>query len=167
MQHQSPNTLLLTCHVHSFCPVPTSLPPTSHPAPFPQALLEEMRSAQQVRLGLERQREELQRQLASLDSQLAITRARLEDAGSENASLSQRLALERNRVSELEALLAGMRAREYRNDLSTTKSGSQLAIMQERNRILEEQVCLGEGGELATGGLEGEQMAGRGITFYR
>lgn len=127
-----------------------------------------MRSAQQVRLGLERQREELQRQLASLDSQLAITRARLEDAGSENASLSQRLALERNRVSELEALLAGMRAREYRNDLSTTKSGSQLAIMQERNRILEEQVCPGEGGELATGGRpEGEQMAGRGIVFYR
>jgi hypothetical protein len=37
-------------------------------------------------------------------------------------------------------MLAGMRAREYRNDLSSTKSGSQLAIMQERNRILEEQV---------------------------
>jgi hypothetical protein len=43
-------------------------------------------------------------------------------------------------VAELEALMAGMRAREYRSDLSSTKSGSQLAVMQERNRILEDQV---------------------------
>ena len=39
----------------------------------------------QVCLSLERQREELQRQVAAMDSQLAITRARLEDAGSEAA----------------------------------------------------------------------------------
>lgn len=43
----------------------------------------------QVRLSLERAREELQRQVASLDSQLAIARARLEDAGSEASSLNQ------------------------------------------------------------------------------
>lgn len=43
-------------------------------------------------------------------------------------------------MTELEALLAGMRAREYKNELTTGKSGSQLAVMQERNRILEEQV---------------------------
>eukprot|EP00798_Chlamydomonas_sp_ICE-L_P020112 gene20112-26838_t len=106
-----------------------------------EVLLEEIRSAQQVRLGLERHREDLQRQVASLDSQLAITRARLEDAGSESSSLGQRLAIERNRVAELEGLLAGMRAREYKSDLSSTKSGSQLALWQERNRILEEQVA--------------------------
>ncbi|KAG1668637.1 hypothetical protein FOA52_002490 [Chlamydomonas sp. UWO 241] len=105
-----------------------------------EILLEETRSASGVRVALERQREELQRQLAAMDSQLAIAHARLDDAGSEAASLGQRLALERNRVSELEALLAGMRAREYRSDLSSSKSGSQLSIMQERNRILEQQV---------------------------
>lgn len=109
--------------------------------------------------------------MAALDSQLAVARARLEDAGAEASSLSQvrvdtctrccklkadmqtrrvvgsaqqvsagclpcmtsmhntltnntyqlqcpmcaqRLALERNRVAELEGLLAGMRAREYK-----------------------------------------------------
>ena len=50
-------------------------------------------------------------------------------------------------------MLAGMRAREYRSDLTSTKSGSQLAIMQERNRILEEQVR-GEGrGEMQRGSV--------------
>lgn len=143
----------------------------------------------QVRLSLERHREELQRQTASLDSQVAMARARLEDAGAEASSLSQRLALERNKVcvvcvcldihlhtmcterfkwhenekrsvfhlnlahvhnhtqthisqvAELEALMAGMRAREYKTDLVSKHGGSQVAIMQERNRILEEQVC--------------------------
>ena len=83
--------------------------------------------------------------MASLDSQLAITQARLEDSGNEVSSLGQRLILERNRLTELEAMLAGMRAREYRSDLSSTKSGSQLVIMQERNRILEEQVWISVG----------------------
>ncbi|GAX72996.1 hypothetical protein CEUSTIGMA_g448.t1 [Chlamydomonas eustigma] len=105
-----------------------------------ESMLEEMRASQQVRLSSERQREELQRQVAALDSQLAITHARLEDAGNESSSLTQRLVLERSRIAELEAVLAAQRAREYRQDLSSTKSGSQLAIMQERNRILEEQV---------------------------
>ncbi|KAJ9515516.1 hypothetical protein QJQ45_021666, partial [Haematococcus lacustris] len=122
-----------------------------------EVLREEIRAAQQVqgpggaaqgrgssgrvRLGLERHREELQRQVAGLDSQLAVARARLEDAGAEASSLGQRLALERNRVAELEGLLAGMRAREYKQDLVSKHGGSQLGIMQERNRILEEQVA--------------------------
>ena len=110
-----------------------------------------------MRLSSERQREELQRQTASLDSQLAITQARLEDAGNEAGSLGQRLALERNRVTELEAMLAGMRAREYRSDLSSSKSGSQLAIMQERNRLLEEQVGIGGGGAACVNGIEGSR----------
>lgn len=65
---------------------------------------------------------------------------RLEDANNEVASLSQRLTMERNRTAELDGLVAGMRAREYRVDLSATKSESQLSIMQERNRVLEDQV---------------------------
>ena len=44
--------------------------------------------------------------MASLDSQLAITQARLEDSGNEVSSLGQRLILERNRLTELEAMLA-------------------------------------------------------------
>ncbi|GFH12871.1 uncharacterized protein HaLaN_08640, partial [Haematococcus lacustris] len=48
----------------------------------------------QVRLGLERHREELQRQVAGLDSQLAVARARLEDAGAEASSLGQVAALQ-------------------------------------------------------------------------
>jgi chromosome segregation ATPase len=61
----------------------------------------------QVRLGLERQREELQRQAAALDSQLTITRARLEDAASETSSLTQRLALERSEQGRGGLLRAG------------------------------------------------------------
>lgn len=41
-----------------------------------EAAREEMRAAQQVRLNLERQREQLQRQVAAMDSQLAISSAR-------------------------------------------------------------------------------------------
>ncbi len=50
------------------------------------------------------------------------------------------MTLERNRVCELEALLAGMRAREYKQDLVSKHGDSQLGVMQERNRVLEEQV---------------------------
>ncbi len=46
---------------------------------------------------MERHREELQRQVAALDSQVAIGRARLDDAAAEAANLNQRLTLERNR----------------------------------------------------------------------
>lgn len=51
-----------------------------------------------MRLSLERNREELQRHLASSDSQLAIARARLEDGASEVSSLGVRLASERAKV---------------------------------------------------------------------
>lgn len=44
-------------------------------------------------------------------------------------------------MSELEGLLAGMRAREFKSELDVRKSGGQLGIMHERNRILEEQVA--------------------------
>jgi hypothetical protein len=51
----------------------------------------------QVRLLLERNREELQRQLAASDTQLSIAQARLSDAESEVAGVAQRLALEQGR----------------------------------------------------------------------
>jgi len=65
----------------------------------------------QVRLSLERHREELQRQTASLDSQVAMARARLEDAGAEASSLGQRLALERNKVRLMLHLVWGCHSR--------------------------------------------------------
>ncbi len=46
-------------------------------------------SSPQVRLSLERHREELQRHVASLDSQLAVSHARLDDAAAEATSLNQ------------------------------------------------------------------------------
>ncbi|GFR41794.1 hypothetical protein Agub_g2559, partial [Astrephomene gubernaculifera] len=106
-----------------------------------EALLEEIRAAQQVRLGLDRHREELQRQVAALESQVAIGRARLDDAAAEAANLNQRLTMERTRVAELEGLLAGMRAREFRTELASDRSGTQLSVLVERNRALEEQVA--------------------------
>ncbi len=69
-----------------------------------------------------------------------MAQARLGDADTEIKGLEQRLVLERSRVSELEGLLAGMRAREFRSGLEVDKSGGQLGLLQERNRILEDQV---------------------------
>ncbi|EFJ50664.1 basal body protein [Volvox carteri f. nagariensis] len=117
-----------------------------------EAILEELRAAQQVRLGVERHREELQRQVAALDSQVAIGRARLDDAAAEAANLNQRLVMERNRRGragarghaagppQLEGLLASMRAREFRVELASDRSGGQLAVLGERNKALEQQV---------------------------
>lgn len=56
------------------------------------------------------------------------------------------VAMRALQVAELEALMAGMRAREYKTDLVSKHGGSQVAIMQERNRILEEQVRMGRRG---------------------
>lgn len=44
------------------------------------------------------------------------------------------------RVSELEGLLASQRAREYRSELDVANRGGQLGAMQQKNRIMEEQV---------------------------
>jgi hypothetical protein len=72
----------------------------------------------QVRFTLERGREDLQRQLAGLDGQGHLLKGRLDDAATELAASQHRWQLERNRVSELEGLLAGMRARECARRLS-------------------------------------------------
>ena len=43
-------------------------------------------------------------------------------------------------VTELEGLMAGMRAREYKVELHSGTSAVQLATMQERNKLMGEQV---------------------------
>jgi hypothetical protein len=43
-------------------------------------------------------------------------------------------------VSELEGLLAAQRAREYRSGMDVATAGGQLGMVQQRNRMLEEQV---------------------------
>ena len=54
-------------------------------------------------------------------------------------------------VKELEGLLSGMLAREFKSELSRSKSGGQLGIMQERNKIMHDGSHLGEqGGQCAT-----------------
>lgn len=54
-------------------------------------------STSQVRLMLERNREDLQRQLAAADTQLSVMQARLGDANTEVEGLRQRLGLEQGR----------------------------------------------------------------------
>ena len=44
-------------------------------------------------------------------------------------------------MAELEGLLAGMRAKEFRTGLDVQKSGGQLGALVERNRLLQEQVA--------------------------
>jgi hypothetical protein len=51
-------------------------------------------------------------------------------------------------VSELEGLLAAQRAREYRSGMDVATAGGQLGMVQQRNRMLEEQV----GGTVITAG---------------
>ncbi len=75
--------------------------------------------------------------------------ARLTDAQAELRTSEQRCHLEKGRVAELEALLSGLRAREYKADSTSQRSGSQLGAIQERNKMLEEQV----GGGAGAGGM--------------
>jgi hypothetical protein len=46
-------------------------------------------------------------------------------------------------VSELEGLLAAQRAREYRSGMDVATAGGQLGMVQQRNKMLEEQVRWG------------------------
>jgi chromosome segregation ATPase len=78
-----------------------------------------------------------------LGAPAAAAQSRLNDAQAELRTSEQRCQLEKGRVAELEALLTGLRAREYQADSSSQRSGSQLGAVQERNKALEEQVgCL-------------------------
>ncbi|KAI7844734.1 hypothetical protein COHA_001619 [Chlorella ohadii] len=108
-----------------------------------QSLLEQLRTAEQVRFQLERAQEGLQRQLLHAEGGIGVLEARVADAQSEADSLRQRVALEQARVGELEGLLALARAEQYKRDAVAAESGAdrQLAALKEQRRLLEEQAA--------------------------
>ena len=69
----------------------------------------------QVRHAAERQREGLQRRLASTEAALRAAEGSLAGSERERQGLSRRLALEGGRIRELESLLAELRAAHFRS----------------------------------------------------
>lgn len=91
---------------------------------------------------------------ACIDTDLPTPmQARLTDAQAELRTSEQRCHLEKGRVAELEALLSGLRAREYKADSTSQRSGSQLGAIQERNKMLEDQVGAEGGAAGDAGGM--------------
>ncbi|GAB4818323.1 hypothetical protein N2152v2_005369 [Parachlorella kessleri] len=107
-----------------------------------QALLDQLRAAEQVGFQLERTREGLQRQLAHAEGSVGVLQARLGDAQSDAEALRQRVGLEQARVGELEGLLAMARAEQFNTDAILAASGAerQMASLREQKGLLEEQV---------------------------
>ena len=68
-----------------------------------------------------------------------MTRARLADSQGEAETTGHRLRLESNRTRELEGLLASVRAREHKVEVSSADADARLQLVLERSRIVEEQ----------------------------
>ncbi|KAL4853675.1 Centrosomal protein [Chlorella vulgaris] len=107
------------------------------------SLLEQLRTAEQVRFQLERAQEALQRQLVAAEGGVGVLEARLADAVSDSDALRQRIGLEQARVGELEGLLAVSRAEQYKRDAVAAEAGPErfVASLSEQKRLLEEQVA--------------------------
>ena len=103
-------------------------------------LLEQLRTAEQFRFDLENGRENLQRQLAASDTQLAIMKTRLSDTTSEVKNLNYAIQLKHNRVRELEGLLLQLRQREFKIESDSQNYSGQVQVLEERNKLLEDQV---------------------------
>ena len=56
--------------------------------------------------------------------------------------LQHKLALEANRVVELEGLLSGMRTSQFKSQYSEQHSADKAGTLQARNTLLTEQVCM-------------------------
>ncbi|KAL3151587.1 Centrosomal protein 135kDa, isoform B [Trebouxia sp. C0009 RCD-2024] len=106
-----------------------------------EVLLDKLRAAEQVRFQLEQTREGLQRQLAATDGQMHVLQARLEDSQAEQQALQHKLALEANRVGELEGLLSGMRTNQFKSTFSEQHSADKAGSLQARNTLLTQQVA--------------------------
>ena len=104
-----------------------------------QALRDQLAAAQAVAAELERAREQSQRDVAAAEASLHVARARLADSQGEAETAGHRLRLETNRVRELEGLLASVRAREHKVEVSSADADARLTNVLERSRILEEQ----------------------------
>ncbi|DBA89546.1 hypothetical protein WJX79_004564 [Trebouxia sp. C0005] len=106
-----------------------------------EVLLDKLRAAEQVRFQLEQTREGLQRQLAAADGQMHILQARLEDSQAEQQAVQHKLALEANRVGELEGLLSGMRTNQFKSNFSEQHTADRAGSLQARNTLLTQQVA--------------------------
>jgi predicted nucleic acid-binding Zn-ribbon protein len=78
---------------------------------------------QGIRYETERSRDALQREVASLDSQLHIANARLNETHAEVRSLMSKQSLLQNRVQELEQLLEATRAQQFSHSQSKMITG--------------------------------------------
>ncbi|KAK9837964.1 hypothetical protein WJX74_008759 [Apatococcus lobatus] len=105
------------------------------------SLLDRLRAAEQVRMQLENGRELQQRQMAGIDGQLHVMRARLQDAAAENQAIGHKLRLETGRVAELERLLAGMRAAHFKIQLEGQTCSDQAQTWQRKCAALESEVA--------------------------
>jgi septal ring factor EnvC (AmiA/AmiB activator) len=85
----------------------------------------------------ERARDALQREAASLDSQLHISNARLNEAHAEIRTLTGRHVMLQNRIDELERVIEKMREQEFRSRaLVAQEQGS------DPDSLLAVQVCI-------------------------
>ena len=103
------------------------------------ATRDQLAAAQALNAELERAREQSQRELAAAEATLHVTRARLADSQGEAETTGHRLRLESNRTRELEGLLASVRAREHKVEVSSADADARLQLVLERSRIVEEQ----------------------------
>ncbi len=102
-------------------------------------LRDQLAAAQAIAAELERAREQSQRDVAGAEASLHVARARLADSQGEAETSGHRLRLESNRVRELEGLLASVRQREHKVEVTSADSDARLSNVLERSRILEEQ----------------------------
>lgn len=86
-------------------------------------IVERYNAVQTMRYETERSRDALQREAASLDSQLHIANARLTETHAELRALLSKLQLQQGRTHELEQLLEGVRAREFSNSFALPSPG--------------------------------------------
>ena len=93
---------------------------------------------QGIRYETERGRDALQREVASLDSQLHIANARLQEAHTEARSLTSRGSVLQNRVEELEQLLEMTRAQQFSQSraIAGPEASNHVRTLQARHAML-------------------------------
>jgi hypothetical protein len=100
---------------------------------------------QGIRYETERSRDALQREVASLDSQLHIANARLNETHAEVRSLMSKQSLQQNRIQELEQLLEVTRAQHFSHSharmITAPEASSQVRTLQEKSQLLEAQAA--------------------------
>jgi predicted nucleic acid-binding Zn-ribbon protein len=94
-----------------------------------------LNAVQGIRYETERSRDSLQREVASLDSQLHIANARLNETHAEVRSLMTKQSVQQSRMQELEQLLEATRAQHFSQShlITAPEKGSQVQMLQVRS----------------------------------